>query len=503
MEKTTKKKSPAKKKTTTKSVNKVKKPVKKKAVKKTESKPKKTVTSQRVYDFNNSDVNEIRKRTHISVYDHFDHVKESTYIEGNSTTSFRKLKLQLKQKLFYYRYNRRLNKLDKKIESCLSNAYVYQPVKKSKPVKQKEVKQKKLEEVKTIKPLETIQEKPKPIEKKQEMEIPVVVSKPIEPKKEIQKEIPLPKEEVKVEVEKEISIPKPKREIRINLDGLFTFLKGLLKKLAVSLVVLVVVTGVILLGNRIIKNIKLSKPEETEVSEEPEQVEEVKKEVNKNFMDLNYQQIWLKSYKEAFNKDDFVCQILFESGIIDQPVVQGIDNDYYLRRDFRTDGYTMEGPVFIDSNCDVVCDSNIVLYGHNAPLSQDPNREILFSSLHLLEDKNNYKENKDIYLIYRNRVDKYVVTNVYDVNIIEDDAGNQFLEEGEPVYYINNYSEEDFETYINEVENKTFYKTGESISYDDELLTLQTCYEENINKLIVLAKKVDTMYFEEVNESED
>ena len=53
---------------------------------------------------------------------------------------------------------------------------------------------------------------------------------------------------------------------------------------------------------------------------------------------------------------------------------------------------------------------------------------------------------------------------------------------------------------MNEVENKTFYKTGESISYDDELLTLQTCYEENINKLIVLAKKVDTMFFEDVVE---
>ena len=212
---------------------------------------------------------------------------------------------------------------------------------------------------------------------------------------------------------------------------------------------------------------------------------------------IDFKSLWIENHDLAFNKDDYVCQIVFESGIINQPVVQGPDNNYYLRRDFRTNEYTMEGPIFVECNCNVDFDSNITLFGHNAPLSQDPNREVLFSSLHLLEEKNNYESNKTIYLAYKDRVDTYVITNVYEAKIYED-GGNQYLVDGEPLYYLNNYSIEEFETYYDAAKQRTIYETGETLSHDDSLLTLQTCYEDRINKLIVLAKKIDSKQYSEI-----
>lgn len=207
-----------------------------------------------------------------------------------------------------------------------------------------------------------------------------------------------------------------------------------------------------------------------------------------------YKDIYNNNKQLAYNPDDYKFQLIFDSELINQPIVQGNSNDTYLRKDYITNEYKVEGTCFIDFAVDINNDQNIVIYGHNIPKSERDKYDIRFTMLHELEDKNNYEDNKIIKLVYENKIDYYQVVYVYKVKIVEDD-GIQYMEEGEPKYYMNNYTEDEFNNYLSIVKNRILYDTNIDINYDDSLLTLQTCYDTELDKLIVLSKKINTISY--------
>ena len=211
--------------------------------------------------------------------------------------------------------------------------------------------------------------------------------------------------------------------------------------------------------------------------------------------DTTYQDLYNEFYEKAYVKDDYIGQIVFESGIINEPVMQGDTNETYLRRNFETYKYEICGPVFMDYICDVETDQNLILYGHNRSTGVDPEHVMMFSPLHVLEKEENYEANKIIYMVYADRVDVYLVASVYPIKVVEKEDGNQYLVKGEPLYYLNNYGVEEFETYIEGVKMKQLYDTGIKLVNTDKLLTLQTCYEDKLDKLIILAKRIETLYY--------
>lgn len=213
------------------------------------------------------------------------------------------------------------------------------------------------------------------------------------------------------------------------------------------------------------------------------------------YAESTYLDTYKEFYKRAFVKNDYVGQIIFESGIINEPVMQGDTNETYLRRNFETYKYEVCGPVFADYICDVESDQNIILYGHNRSTGVDPEHIMMFSPLHVLENQENYDENKLIYMVYGDRVDVYLVASVYPIKVIEKEDGNQYLLKGEPLYYLDNYGVEEFKTYIEGVKARQLYETGVEITNSDKLLTLQTCYEDKLDKLIILAKKVKSLEY--------
>lgn len=210
-----------------------------------------------------------------------------------------------------------------------------------------------------------------------------------------------------------------------------------------------------------------------------------------------YKETWKEYHNKAFVPDDYVGQIIFESGIINEPVLQGSTNETYIRRNYETYNYEVCGPVFMDYICEINNDQNLILYGHNRSTSVDPEHIMMFTPLHVLEDEANYNENKLIYMAYENKLDIYLVASVYPVKIVEKDDGNQYLVQGEPLYYLDNYSPEQFDTYYKTIKQKQFYDTGVELVNTDELLTLQTCYEDKLDKLIVLAKKISSIGYKE------
>lgn len=195
----------------------------------------------------------------------------------------------------------------------------------------------------------------------------------------------------------------------------------------------------------------------------------------------------------SVKSDDYVGTITFESGLIELPFVQGSDNNTYYRTDWETMKYDEEGSIFLDSS-NTLDDQNLIIIGHYVYASYDANGTHKFTPLAKLVDKDNYEANKYVKLYFKDEVRRYEVAYVYYCELIEDEyEGEKFsyTEDGFEFYYPN-YTEEQFNKYIDTVKKNAFYDTSVSINYNDKLLTLQTCVENHDElREIVLLKEID------------
>ena len=187
------------------------------------------------------------------------------------------------------------------------------------------------------------------------------------------------------------------------------------------------------------------------------------------------------TYKEKFQElktmnEDFKGWIVFDSGLINQVLVQAGDNDFYLRRRFTDKSYSETGTVFLDKDANFNS-MNIPIYGHHV----EYNNKQMFTPLEQLFDENNYKENSTFSLYTETMKKNCVIVGViyYDITA-----------ESVPYDYCY-YSEEEFQNYIDYILNNRIYDTGEDISINDNLVTLQTCVRGKPNyRELVIAKEV-------------
>jgi len=216
--------------------------------------------------------------------------------------------------------------------------------------------------------------------------------------------------------------------------------------------------------------------------------EEIKDQTSTDFKEL-----WKTN--KAIN-DDYVGQLVFESGLINQPVVQGINNEVYFRTNWKDMSHDEEGTVFMDYRNEPD-DQNTIIYGHYVYPSYETDTlglkeakgDRMFTPLAKLTDKANYESNKYIDLYLENEVIRYEVAVVYHCPL---DPETDYVAPVENMYYsITNYDEEYFETYKKAIYENAFYDTGVDISYSDKLLTLQTCVENHDELLeIVVCKEI-------------
>lgn len=194
-----------------------------------------------------------------------------------------------------------------------------------------------------------------------------------------------------------------------------------------------------------------------------------------------------KVFKE--NKDinsDFKGLLVFESGLITKPVVQGKTNDTYLRKDWMTGNYDLYGSVFFDA-VNKINDQNLIIYGHNTFKSLDEEGEMVFTPLELLIEQENYEDNKIVYLCLEDEIRKYEIVSVYYCELEDYLYAREDMQFNLPVY-----SKEYFPVYHDTVKRVEFYDTGEDFNIEDNLLTLQTCVKGDESKReIVIGKEVE------------
>ncbi|NCB33158.1 MAG: class B sortase [Erysipelotrichia bacterium] len=185
-----------------------------------------------------------------------------------------------------------------------------------------------------------------------------------------------------------------------------------------------------------------------------------------------------KTSEYAANKavnSDYVGHLAFESGLVDQNVVQSADNEKYLNLSWDLQSST-HGAAFMDCR-NTQDDQNLIVYGHFVYLDES----LMFSPLHQLKEESSYEANEIIKFQFENETRKYLVTDVFYYEMDSDTLQ----------YYYTAYDPDYFRLYYQSVKAADFYDTGETLTLDDRWITLQTCVRDRDDlRLIVLAKQI-------------
>ena len=170
---------------------------------------------------------------------------------------------------------------------------------------------------------------------------------------------------------------------------------------------------------------------------------------------------------KAENKD-IIAWIYCENTSINYPIVQGYDNEYYVRR-LLNGKYNIAGTIFMDyRNDSEFMDSNTIIYGHNMK------DDTMFASLLNYKNQNYYEEHKIMYLFTEKKSYKLELFAGYT------------LSANSKIYNLPAASNSILEIAENAKKKSTF-KSDVEIKQDDHIVTLSTCsYDYDEARYVVM-----------------
>jgi len=192
--------------------------------------------------------------------------------------------------------------------------------------------------------------------------------------------------------------------------------------------------------------------------------------LNVPFMNVNFNELLDKN-------PDTVGWIKVEGTKVNYPVVQALDNDYYLNHAFNR-GRNTGGWIFADYRVDFKdFGKNTIIYGHNM------NNKTMFGSVPDML-KNSYLNNSDNNFIKISTPASNSVWKVFSIYTIEPE-----------VYYLKtNFKSEPYENFLNIIKGRSIYNFGVDVTTDDKILTLSTCDNTGTKRVAVHAKMISIEY---------
>lgn len=179
--------------------------------------------------------------------------------------------------------------------------------------------------------------------------------------------------------------------------------------------------------------------------------------------------------RQAINPE-YLGMLRFGSGLIEEPVVQGSDNEKYLNVSWDLKSDT-QGTVFLDYRNQLE-DQNLILYGHY--VYKDESKK--FGPLHQLTNPEVAEQHRDLTLELGPETRHYQVELVYYYEM-----DNPVLE-----YFHTEYDADYFSVYLEQVRKRALYDSEEKLTSEDSLLTLQTCVRNRDDlRLIVIARQIN------------
>ncbi len=189
----------------------------------------------------------------------------------------------------------------------------------------------------------------------------------------------------------------------------------------------------------------------------------------------------LEEYQTLYNKNKkMVGWIKIADTEIDYPVMQTVNNEYYMDHNFNQE-YDRNGSLFLDKDCDIVHrNTNLIIYGHHMKSGK------MFGGLNKYSSQEYCKEHPNI------QFDTIYERGTYEVMYV---FRSRIYNEDEVVFkyyqFLDAASAQEFNSNMQEMAALSLYDTGVTASYGDQLLTLSTCdYSEEDGRFVVVAKRV-------------
>lgn len=157
---------------------------------------------------------------------------------------------------------------------------------------------------------------------------------------------------------------------------------------------------------------------------------------------------------------------------INYPVVQTIDNNYYLTHSFdRT--YNDAGWVFVDYRNNLYDDRNLIIYGH-ARLNLT-----MFGTLKNVV-KSSWYTNSSNHLIKLSTPNLNTSWQVFSTYVVDEED-----------YYIKTFfnNDDEYLHFLKTLKGRSIYNYNTSVSVSDRILTLSTCYTNN-RRVVLHAKLI-------------
>lgn len=206
-------------------------------------------------------------------------------------------------------------------------------------------------------------------------------------------------------------------------------------------------------------------PETMDVETEDVDYEETKDPYHVTFRNLN---IDFDTLAEI-NKD-IIGWLYMPALQLSYPIVQGEDNDYYLKHTYEG-VKNSSGSIFIDAeNKSDFSEPNTFVYGHNMK------NDSMFGTLkELIYHQEWIDLNPEVYIYTKNHAFKYKIFACYQTTT---SGFTYFLSE----------NEEQLQNYLEKVQMVNLYENGKNIDMKDknQIITLSTCAGANTNQRTIV-----------------
>jgi sortase B len=169
-----------------------------------------------------------------------------------------------------------------------------------------------------------------------------------------------------------------------------------------------------------------------------------------------------------------VAWIKINNTNINYPIVQGTDNNYYLKRNFSNEKNSA-GWIYADyRNNFETLDKNTIIYGHNR------RNGTMFSNLNYYLTSKWYTDENNKYFNFITENQNYIaeIFSVYKVSSNAVSLTNTFT------------STEEVQANIDAWKNASIYDFNTDVTVDDNLLTLYTCDNNTYYRIIIVSKLI-------------
>ena len=169
---------------------------------------------------------------------------------------------------------------------------------------------------------------------------------------------------------------------------------------------------------------------------------------------------------------DTIGWITFKESVINYPVMQTDNNDYYLTNTFNRNK-NATGSIFMETmNNKNFNDYHTIIYGHNM------RNDSMFGTLEKYSDESYYDGNEYFYITTLDEERKYQIFSMYTVVVPN------------PLYTIGFEADETYVDFIETLQRDSLYDTGVDIDKNDKIITLSTCGDSDEVRFVVHGKLI-------------